>query len=92
MEQKRLERREQYEEQKEIKERAKQAAKDAGKICDFDFDQMISHERQNAGRAALNHVKADSMQISVCVRKRPIFEKETAQGEIDAVSVFNPRI
>jgi len=60
MVQKRIERREQYEEQKEIKERAKQAAKDAGKICDFDFDQMISNERQNIGRA-LNHVKADSM-------------------------------
>lgn len=32
------------------------------------------------------------MAISVCVRKRPIFPKEMGKGEIDAVSVFNPKI
>ena len=32
------------------------------------------------------------MAISVCVRKRPIFPKEMTKGEIDAVSVFNPKI
>lgn len=32
------------------------------------------------------------MNICVCVRKRPLFEKETLAGEIDAVSCFNPRI
>lgn len=32
------------------------------------------------------------MKISVCVRKRPIFNKESASGEIDSVSAANPKI
>jgi len=32
------------------------------------------------------------MNICVCVRKRPLFEKEVNAGEIDAVSCFNPHI
>ena len=32
------------------------------------------------------------MKISVCVRKRPIFQKEEANGEMDAVSAANPKI
>ena len=74
-----------------MKKQAMQAAKDAGKVCDFDFDQMITENRRNIGRS-LNHISSDIMNISVCVRKRPLFDKETSTGEIDAVSVFNPRI
>jgi len=32
------------------------------------------------------------MGICVCVRKRPLFEKETTHGEIDVVTVSNPKI
>ncbi len=32
------------------------------------------------------------MKISVCVRKRPIFNKEAQAGEIDSVSAANPVI
>ena len=32
------------------------------------------------------------MQICVCVRKRPLFEKETLAGEIDVVTCNNPKI
>ena len=32
------------------------------------------------------------MKICVCVRKRPLFEKETKSGEIDVVTVANPNI
>lgn len=32
------------------------------------------------------------MNICVCVRKRPLFEKETLNGEIDVVTVSNPKI
>ena len=42
MEAKREERRQQNEEIKQERLQAIQAAKDAGKVCDFDFDQMIS--------------------------------------------------
>jgi len=32
------------------------------------------------------------MQICVCVRKRPLFEREVANGEIDSVSCPNPKV
>ena len=32
------------------------------------------------------------MEICVCVRKRPLFEKETLAGEIDATTCSNPKI
>ena len=32
------------------------------------------------------------MAICVCVRKRPLFEKETVQGEIDVCTVSNPKM
>ena len=32
------------------------------------------------------------MQICVCVRKRPLFEKEVASGEIDSVTCPNPKV
>ena len=41
---------------------------------------------------ALNHVSAIQMALCVCIRKRPLFSKEVAQGEIDAVSMLNPKV
>ena len=38
------------------------------------------------------HVFADQMKISVCFKKRPIFQHELADGDIDVVSVRNPKI
>ena len=32
------------------------------------------------------------MNICICVRKRPLHDKELAQGEIDAVSTSNPAV
>jgi kinesin family member 2/24 len=32
------------------------------------------------------------MNICICVRKRPLFEKEYNAGEIDAVSTSNPNV
>lgn len=32
------------------------------------------------------------MNLCVCVRKRPLFDKEYAGGEIDCVSASNPKI
>lgn len=43
-------------------------------------------------KPALNHVSSQQMKICVCVRKRPLFEKETNSGEIDVVTVRNPKI
>lgn len=32
------------------------------------------------------------MSLCVCVRKRPLFDKEYAGGEIDCVTASNPKI
>lgn len=38
------------------------------------------------------HMASDRMKLCVCIRKRPIFQKEKVSGEIDAVSCANPQI
>lgn len=38
------------------------------------------------------HVSSSNLKLCVCVRKRPIFEKEKVEGENDAVSCANPQI
>lgn len=52
---------------------------------------MVKAER---GKLALRkmHTLADQMKISVCFKKRPVFPNELADGEIDVVSVVNPKI
>eukprot|EP00349_Pseudokeronopsis_sp_Brazil_P004987 CAMPEP_0202960824 /NCGR_PEP_ID=MMETSP1396-20130829/4977_1 /ASSEMBLY_ACC=CAM_ASM_000872 /TAXON_ID= /ORGANISM="Pseudokeronopsis sp., Strain Brazil" /LENGTH=222 /DNA_ID=CAMNT_0049680305 /DNA_START=533 /DNA_END=1201 /DNA_ORIENTATION=+ len=38
------------------------------------------------------HVSSDSLKVCVCIKKRPIFSSELANGEIDCVSCSNPSI
>ena len=52
---------------------------------------MIEEEKAKVG-AAYNHVSATSMSICICVRKRPLFDKEYAKGQIDSVSSSNPKV
>ena len=52
---------------------------------------MVEAERKKLA-AKRPHTFADQMKISVCFKKRPIFTKELADGEIDVVSVTNPKI
>lgn len=35
---------------------------------------------------------AEQLKINVCIKKRPIFQNELAAGEIDVISVSNPRV
>lgn len=58
---------------------------------DVEFQLLIGQHKGKAG-AAINHVSSTSMDICICVRKRPLFEKEYAAGEIDSVSASNPRV
>lgn len=53
----------------------------------------MNDARAQVGKG-LNHVAATdkSMSICVCVRKRPLFEKEHAQGELDSCSASNPLV
>jgi len=40
----------------------------------------------------IQHIPADQLKICVCVKKRPIFQREMENGEIDVVSVSNPML
>jgi kinesin family protein 2/24 len=58
---------------------------------DVDFQAMVETERKKLA-AGRQHAFADSMKISVCFKKRPVFQHELADGEIDVVTVSNPKI
>lgn len=58
---------------------------------DVDFQKMVADERRKLSQPA-QHVFADQLKISVCFKKRPIFQHELADGEIDVISVTNPKI
>lgn len=40
----------------------------------------------------MQHIPADQLKICVCIKKRPIFQREMENGEIDVVSVSNPML
>lgn len=42
---------------------------------DADFDMLIESHRKKVD-APLNHLTSSQMNLCVCVRKRPLFEKE----------------
>jgi kinesin family protein 2/24 len=52
---------------------------------------MVEQERMKVPMKKM-HNFADNMKISVCFKKRPVFHYELADGEIDIVSVSNPKI
>lgn len=76
---------------KEDKAQRQLANQAAGKNNDVEYDLLIDQNKALVG-AALNHVSATEMDICVCVRKRPLFDKEYQAGEIDAVSTSNPNV
>jgi len=91
MERAREERRRKMEEEKMAKKRREMANEAAGKNIDVEFD-MLLEKYKGQIPPPKPHVSTGSMKISVCVRKRPIFTKEQQAGEIDCVSVSNPKI
>ena len=60
-------------------------------MVDADFDIMIEKQRLSL-KDSQAHSSTVNMKISVCVRKRPIFNKEAVAGEMDSVSAANPLI
>eukprot|EP00347_Sterkiella_histriomuscorum_P005223 403357422 len=62
-----------------------------GKNVDADFDLLIDQHKKKVSQP-LNHVSSSQMNLCVCVRKRPLFDKELTAGEIDCVSASNPKI
>ena len=70
----------------------------SGKNVDIDFQIMIEKNMFQDKILAPHTSSADLkvlsvlIKLAVCVRKRPIFKKEEANGEIDAISSANPQI
>lgn len=62
-----------------------------GKKGDVDFETMISTQKYQVHRLA-EHQPSNMMKLCVCVRKRPIFKKELADGDNDCLSVANPEV
>jgi kinesin family protein 2/24 len=52
---------------------------------------LIDEHRFNTHMLS-EHVSSSNLRLCVCVRKRPLFEKEQVAGENDAVSCANPQI
>ena len=77
------------EEQKRLPQQAPSGSKDA----DAAFSKMISKKKETILKEKpLVHIDSEDSKIFVVVRKRPIFQKELNNGEIDCVTVVNPKI
>lgn len=62
-----------------------------GRKGDVDFARMIEAARHGVSQLS-EHSPSAAMKLCVCVRKRPIFAKELAEGENDCLSVANPEV
>ena len=92
MKQRREDRKKRIEEEKQHK---KDLINDPNYIpkLDYDFDFLIQQKKREIEyESPLPHSTSEGAKIYVCVRKRPIFEKEIQNGEIDCISAINPKV
>ena len=60
---------------------------------DDDFNYLIQKKKfQIEYQKPQPYKSAKDSKIFVCVRKRPIFQKELMEGEIDCISAINPKV
>ena len=60
---------------------------------DDDFNFLIQKKKfQIEYQTPKPHQTSKNSKIFVCVRKRPIFQKELMEGEIDCISAINPKV
>ena len=60
---------------------------------DYEYERMIAQKKQIIEQnQPEQHINSDNSKIFVCVRKRPIFQKEIQEGEIDCISAINPKV
>lgn len=88
-------RREERKKKLEEKNEAKNEACDETGVTkvDADYENLITLKKNNIDKRLLQkHIKSDNAKIFVCVRKRPMSNKELEAGEIDTVSALNPRL
>ena len=79
------------EEKRKIKLQKEVDNQEQGIKWDVDFQLMVEGEKERVTKAQNHHIP-DVSKINICVRKRPLFKKETLKGEIDWVSCTNPAI
>ena len=79
---------------KEEKKNTVQASGQKKKEQDQKFLKMITKKKELLlkNNKSANHIDSSDSKIFVVVRKRPIFQKEINNGEIDCISVLNPRV
>ena len=79
---------------KEEKKNIPQSSGQKKKEQDQKFLKMITQKKSNLFKSNYPEPPIDSSdsKIFVVVRKRPIFQKEINNGEIDCISVINPRV
>lgn len=53
------------------------------------YQTMLNKDWLNDNQAE-EHKKSDNMRINICVRKRPMFDKENKDGHFDCISSCNP--
>ena len=77
------------EEQKKNPQSNSQGTKDSDAV----FSKMMAKKKEAISKNKPSQfIYSDDSKIFVVVRKRPIFQKELNSGEIDCVSVVNPKI
>ena len=92
MKQRREDRKKRIEEEKQHK---KDLLNDPNYIpkLDYDFEYLIRQKKSQVENIEPEpHSTSEGQKIYVCVRKRPIFDKEIQNGEIDCVSAINPKV
>ena len=92
MKQRREDRKKRIEEEKQHKKDLQNDPNYIPKL-DYDFDYLIQQKKaQIDNLEPYPHSTSEGQKIYVCVRKRPIFNKEIQNGEIDCVSAINPKV
>ena len=92
MKQRREDRKKRIEEEKQHKKDLQNDPNYIPKL-DYDFDYLIQQKKAQIDNVKPQpHSTSEGQKIYVCVRKRPIFNKEIQNGEIDCVSAINPKV
>ena len=79
---------------KEEKKNSVQYSGQKQKEQDQKFLKMITKKKELIYKKnkSLSYIDSSDSKIFVVVRKRPIFQKEINKGEIDCISIVNPRV
>ena len=88
---KREERRKQMEERKRVRTEREIENEQLGIRCDVDFQMLVQQQKARIAERQ-PQIPALVSKIAVVVRKRPVFKKEAADGEIDCISCTNPGV